>query len=317
MLMGIGNFHSLRDLPASIAPSKVMKSYQEKQDIAHLPHRPRMTALSDGGYFSRFEWQPESYDDYLDKEKEERETHKDVIEKLHKNKKFFAGSAYAPLKYENQFSEEGKLVFFDSVATKPMTSKTSKDPYFSENDPYEATIEEVLKNKWMEEAKRLNGEFLAGSRTAVDKKANRSLLGNMVAKIKKTILEDWQDINFVIGTNPEEFIEIKFDGQTIDTTKGLHAYMNTLLHNDEEIMGYDLRRVIHFWGYKEEQYIYYMLAPSWVKLKVNDIMNFYRRSDNKPNSSFDSFSVSEEKFDKKLASRAHEGLTLYSREIAT
>ena len=134
-------------------------------------------------------------------------------------------------------------------------SKSS--PFFADNDPFEATIEEVLKNKWMEEAKRLHGEFQAGTKESMNKKANRTMLGNMVAFMKKTILADWQDINFVIGTNPEEFIEIKFDGKTIDTTKGLHAYMNTLLHSNEEIMNYDLRRVIHYWGYKEGQYIYW------------------------------------------------------------
>jgi len=31
--------------------------------------------------------------------------------------------------------------------------------------------------------------------------------------------------------------------------------------------------VIHYWGYKEKQFIYYVLAPSWVPLLVNDIVN--------------------------------------------
>mmetsp|Transcript_27115 Transcript_27115/g.23980 ORF Transcript_27115/g.23980 Transcript_27115/m.23980 type:complete len:172 (+) Transcript_27115:582-1097(+) len=168
----------------------------------------------------------------------------------------------------------------------------------------------------MDEAKKLHGDFSAGMNRPLNKKANRNLLGNIVAFIKKTILADWQDINFVIGTNPEELIEIKFDGKTIDTTKGLHAYMNTLLHNNEEVMHFDLRRVIHFWGYKEGHYIYYMLAPSWVKIKINDIMNFYRKGETKTRSSFDSFSESEEKFQTRLADRAQDHKpTLYSREI--
>jgi len=87
-----------------------MKSYQEKQDIAHLPHRPRMIALSDGGYFSRFEYQPESYDDYLDKEKEERESKKEKIEKVHGRNQFVAGASNAPLKYEPQFGTTSMLI---------------------------------------------------------------------------------------------------------------------------------------------------------------------------------------------------------------
>lgn len=37
----VGNYHSLRDLPSHLAPSNVLKSYQEKQDLAHLPSRPK------------------------------------------------------------------------------------------------------------------------------------------------------------------------------------------------------------------------------------------------------------------------------------
>lgn len=30
-------------------------------------------------------------------------------------------------------------------------------------------------------------------------------------EVKKVLLTDWNDVNFVIGTNPEEMIEIKFE----------------------------------------------------------------------------------------------------------
>ena len=245
-----------------------------------------MSALSDGGYFSKFEWQP---DPYLE-----------VKNTSMTKSKFIAGSRMAPLKFEGQFGEADEHVY----------------PFFVESDPYEATIEEVLKNKWMEESKKLHGDFILNSKESFLKKTNRNTLGDIVAYIKKTILSDWQDINFVIGTNPEEMIEIKFDGKTIDTTKGLHAYMNTMLHSNSEVMQYDLRRVIHYWGYKEGQYIYYMLAPSWIKLKINDIMNFYKKVEPKTRSSFDSLSESEDKFDKRLAERAQDHKpVLYSREI--
>lgn len=45
-------------------------------------------------------------------------------------------------------------------------------------------------------------------------------------------------------------------------------------------------------------------------------MNFYKKADIKTRSSFDSFSDTEEKFDKRLAERAQENKpVLYSREI--
>ena len=46
---------------------------------------------------------------------------------------------------------------------------------------------------------------------------------------------DWAEVNFVIGTNPDSFIEIKFDTKSIDTEHCLKAYMNTILKTHEVI----------------------------------------------------------------------------------
>lgn len=51
--------------------------------------------------------------------------------------------------------------------------------------------------------------------------------------------------------NPNDFIEIKFDLTTIDTLQGLHAYMNTLLYNNEDILKFNLRKISFYWGFKE------------------------------------------------------------------
>ena len=74
-------------------------------------------------------------------------------------------------------------------------------------------------------------------------------------------------INISIA-NPNDFIEIKFDLTTIDTLQGLHAYMNTLINSNDEIIRFCLRKVSSFWGYKENNFVYYMLSPPWVKLYV-------------------------------------------------
>jgi hypothetical protein len=76
-----------------------------------------------------------------------------------------------------------------------------------------------------------------------------------------------------IIANPNDFIEMKFDLTTIDTLQGLHAYMNTLLTANETIMSFCLRKVTHFWGFKEGNYVYYMVAPPWVRSLVNDVIN--------------------------------------------
>jgi hypothetical protein len=37
------------------------------------------------------------------------------------------------------------------------------------------------------------------------------MLPDVVNFIKKVIMVDWAEVNFIIGTNPDQFIEIKFD----------------------------------------------------------------------------------------------------------
>lgn len=88
----------------------------------------------------------------------------------------------------------------------------------------------------------------------------------MVATIKKILLDDWDKIDFVIGTNPEDLIEIKFLNHQIDSKEGLKVYMNNLINLNERVQAFDLRRVVHYWGFEEKKYIYYMLAPCWVHL---------------------------------------------------
>lgn len=83
---------------------------------------------------------------------------------------------------------------------------------------------------------------------------------------------------------------MKFDLTTVDTLQGLHAYMNTLINSNEEVLRYCLRKVAHYWGYKDGNYVYYMLAPPWVKfivvspyilyLSQNDVVNQSRNHGN-------------------------------------
>lgn len=77
----------------------------------------------------------------------------------------------------------------------------------------------------------------------------------MVDIIKKMLLNDWNDVNFVIGSkkfkkiiiytiaNPQDMIEIKFDLSSLDSLQGLHAYMTTLINSNSEILRYCLRKV--------------------------------------------------------------------------
>lgn len=68
-------------------------------------------------------------------------------------------------------------------------------------------------------------------------------------------------------------MELKFEVDTVDYLEGLHSYMNTLVNTNPEVVRFQLRRVTHFWGFREGNFIYYMLACPWVHTIVNDNSN--------------------------------------------
>lgn len=82
---------------------------------------------------------------------------------------------------------------------------------------------------------------------------------------------DWAEVNFIIGTNPDSFIEIKFDQKSVDTELGLKAYMNTLISTHEVISQFNLRKVLKFWGFKDDKHVYFMLAPQWIKFNPGHV----------------------------------------------
>jgi len=105
-------------------------------------------------------------------------------------------------------------------------------------DPYECATDDKLRARWIEEAKMLYGEFTPSGPQKPISNVSRSRLGDMVDTLKKLLLSDWNDVNFVIGTNPNDFIEVKFDLSASDIAQGLNAYMNTLLNTNSDIIGF-------------------------------------------------------------------------------
>jgi len=82
--------------------------------------------------------------------------------------------------------------------------------YLSQGDPFEASSFEVLRSRWIEDSKKLYGDFATSMGKRDLRKVNRAHLPEMVAYMKRRLLADWSYINFIIGTNPEDYIELRF-----------------------------------------------------------------------------------------------------------
>ena len=110
--------------------------------------------------------------------------------------------------------------------------------FLCEGDPYEANAFEVLRARWINDSKKLYGDFITSAGDQALKKTNRQQLPDIVSYIKRRLLADWSDINFIIGTNPEDYIELRFSMSSIDAPSGLKAYMGTLVDQDDQMLQY-------------------------------------------------------------------------------
>lgn len=157
----------------------------------------------------------------------------------------------------------------------PFLAKGEEHTYsfLSSEDPYQISTDDRLRAKWIEEARQLYGSFCPAGVHRPIEKVSKSLMKEIVDCVKRLLLSDWNDVNFVLGTNPNDFIEVKFDLTTVDNAKGLHSYMNTMLNTNDDVIRYNLRKISYYWGYQEGDYLYYMLAPPWLKVYINDAIN--------------------------------------------
>ena len=72
--------------------------------------------------------------------------------------------------------------------------------FLSQEDPYDSTKDERLRAKWIEEAKQLFEEFRPQGLTKPIVTISKSKLQDIVETLKKLLLSDWNDVNFVIGS---------------------------------------------------------------------------------------------------------------------
>lgn len=76
--------------------------------------------------------------------------------------------------------------------------------FLCQGDPYEACRDEKNRAMWIEEANMLFGHFKPSGPQKPISTIQKSKLEEIVDFLKKLLLSDWNDVNFVIGTNPND-----------------------------------------------------------------------------------------------------------------
>lgn len=72
--------------------------------------------------------------------------------------------------------------------------------FLSSEDPYQISTDDRLRAKWIEEARQLYGSFCPAGATKPIEQVSKSLMKEIVDCVKRLLLSDWNDVNFVLGS---------------------------------------------------------------------------------------------------------------------
>lgn len=86
-----GNFMSLRDLPNDLTNGNVMNAQKDKIE-ANIREKPEpklyVELVNGGGYFSKFEWKPDPYGRFLEKQSYEAHLNREKARAAHGDEPF-------------------------------------------------------------------------------------------------------------------------------------------------------------------------------------------------------------------------------------
>lgn len=123
------------------------------------------------------------------------------------------------------------------------------------------------------DSKVLAGDFKPQSLEKSPIPVTKAQMRDIINVLRLHLTRDWDDAKFIIATNHDDHIEVRFDLDTVDSMNGLIAYMNNLVSQAEDVTKFKLRRVVNSWALidKHSKYIYFMISPPWVKQQRPDV----------------------------------------------
>eukprot|EP00933_Yihiella_yeosuensis_P063350 TRINITY_DN66469_c0_g1_i1.p1 TRINITY_DN66469_c0_g1~~TRINITY_DN66469_c0_g1_i1.p1 ORF type:complete len:430 (+),score=66.98 TRINITY_DN66469_c0_g1_i1:76-1365(+) len=276
-------------LPVELGPDTVnllRRQRMERNRLAEpVPQTwSKMTQLWGGGYYQEFEYMPEEYQDkngFL----QGRQCDKTKIQEIGHNHEWRNNSQERRLKYE-------PLLY--SMANE-------KEPYPYLGGDRDAELEagkQWLMGRaaatkstggWTQDKAGATTEFsfLAGKGKGLDdnSRGSRMTLPTMVQRLQRKVDEDWEGSTVVVSTTDQDLIQIAFHMNTVDSERGVVAYMGVLSKDVDLLGSLGLRKVSQLWGMQrdfadelgrgnEEQgahiWMFFLLMPKWVRMRPTD-----------------------------------------------
>merc|ERR550537_285625 len=108
----------------------------------------------------------------------------------------------------------------------------------------------MMRAKWLEDSKVLHGPFVPSGHSRFSDKdktldmPTRTVLPQIVEEVHRILSDDWIDTEFSVLATEEDTIIARFKLDTVDSEKGLVAYMNVLARDNAVICKNRLVRIV-------------------------------------------------------------------------
>jgi hypothetical protein len=299
-------------LPVELGPDAInllRRQRMERNRLAEpMPQTwSKMTQLWGGGYYQEFEYVSDSYERKHERDVQDHKEHKDKMGKIAKHEWRYA-SQEKKMKHEPMLLQEDAFKDSRKKETYPYLGG-DKDQETPSNYPPHRTprwLEPLHSGRHWDHEKDLpppmasEGAFCAGRGKGLDddSRMSRMKLPLIIKRLQKRLDEDWDDTTVVVSATDQDLVQVAFYMASVDSERGVLAYMN-VLSKDVDLLGdLGLRKVSQLWGMKrdftrelqikgamdsqqdesvfegeenpENTWIFFLLTPKWVRMRPTD-----------------------------------------------
>jgi len=278
-------------LPVELAPDAVnllRRQRMERNRLAEpVPQTwSKMTQLWGGGYYQEFEYIPDEYD------------RKDGAGRSNRN--FSVEKREKISHHDWRFASQEKRLKHETMIKDPR----NKDAYPYLGGDKDAELD-PSKNIFRSGFSGWSGEpgsrvaihetgFLAGKGSGLEEgsRSSRMTLPLIVQRLQKRLDEDWEGTTAVVSATEQDLVQIAFHMATVDSERGVLAYMNVLSKDVDLLGSLALRKVSQLWGMKrdfsnemeskqreafdpaeeanEHVWTFFLMMPKWVRMRPTD-----------------------------------------------
>lgn len=289
-------------LPVELGPDAVNLLRRQRMERNRLAEPApqtwsKMTQLWGGGYSQEYEYIPDKYDRKAEHERGRRQNSVEQREKISNN--------------DWRYASQEKRMKHEAMINDPR----NKEPYPYLGGDKDAELEAskvwlrsgVLSARsggtWSQESAQVPAEssFLAGKGRGLEEgsRSSRMNLPTIVQRLQRRVDADWEGTTVVVSATDQDLIQVAFHMDTVDSERGVLAYMG-VMSKDVDLLGpLGLRKVSQLWGMRrdfsaevaavrgaggagapantdeggqglEHTWMFFLLMPKWVRMRPTD-----------------------------------------------